>query len=69
MANTEAPSMKTTTLAPLSVRDRKIRSGTSGRVDSRPSMTRKTPSSASPAARVASVVNEPQPLTSVRTIP
>ena len=68
MANTAAPRKKTTTLAALSVREANIRSGISGRAASRPSIVRKRASSARPTAIRPSVANEPQPLTSVRTM-
>jgi hypothetical protein len=69
MAKIEAPRKKTTMLAPASVRERQTSSGISGRLDRRPSMTRKTPISARPAPIAPSVSAEPQPFTSVRTMP
>ena len=67
IANTEQPSRKTTRLAAVSVRERKIPSGTSGR-GARRSMKRKRTSSAMPAAATSSVAADVQPLTSVRTM-
>ena len=69
MANIAAPSRNIVRLAPVSVREAKMRSGMSGALASRPSISRNTPISASPAAIVTCVAAEPQPCTSVSTIP
>ena len=61
MANAAAPMQKTTMLAAVTGRLRKIRSGTSGAVARRPSISTKVASSASPSAIVTSVRVEPQP--------
>ena len=53
----------------VSVREAKIRSGISGALANRPSITTNTTSSAMPAAISAERRAEPQPVTSVRTIP
>ena len=69
MANAAEPMKRTTRLAPLSARDAKIRSGTSGRSARRPSMKSEGASSARPTASSASVRAEPQPCCSEPTIP
>ncbi len=69
MANTAAPRQKTTMFAPVSSRERKIRSGTSGWRAKRPSISTNSASSARPTASVISVRAEPQPCDSVSTIP
>ena len=51
MANTAAPRQKTTMFAPVSSRERKIRSGTSGRRAKRPSISTKTREQREPDAR------------------
>ena len=68
IANTEDPSRKTTRFAAVSVRDEKIRSGTSGRRARRSMKTKATSSAAARRADEHGVCGDPQPLTSVRTI-
>ena len=51
MANTEPPRQKMTTLAPLSTREPKIRSGTSGRRANRPSISTKIREQGEPERR------------------
>ena len=69
MANTAEPRKKTTMFAADSERDLNVASGTSGRSDHRPSMSRNSASSANPTAIGTSTAAEPQPSVSVRTIP
>ena len=61
MPKTAEPRKNTVRLAPVSVREAKMRRGISGDSASRPSMTRKTAMSASPAAIGPSVWTEFQP--------
>ncbi len=69
MANTAQPMKKTTRLDAVTVRARKMSSGTSGLREKRASIATNAPSRTRPAPIVPSVAAEPQPLTSVRTIP
>ena len=64
--NSEAPISRPTTLAPVSVRSRKIENGTSGAAERR-SIATKAPSSATAPASRPIVWVEPQPASGAST--